>query len=369
MIRVPLLIGLALVAIPARSDEVTNTRERDQLARFVWAGLRVGREKVHSGTFHAVGRRFDEDKRTGVMNAPARFFSAFDSVAHKLRFDSSRPVKEAGSGLVEGKSWVEKAYGGKYIRLEDRAISYFSLNPQVAILKPDDPPVSFIRPFDFRTFGLTYLSGFDDGVELESIIRGFEQLPCDALWKHPKGIYQLDYHQDKPPSYGTVSFWIDEAKDFAPIKLEARYGIGKRPSLADRPSQSSDTTWMAINGVWVPKTHQISYRVMPFSLETVRGYDLAFEWDKVNQEIPERYFTLDDLDLPDGIPVVDLRLWTPVVVDTVGGRNREAYPSLQTPSPGDSWWTTTTMTTISVVIGLVALGMIAFLVVRSRSST
>lgn len=125
--------------------------------------------------------------------------------------------------------------------------------------------------------------------------------------------------------------------------------------------QLSQTTWQQKSGVWVPVTWTLED---PFdgNLDTY-----AFDWESVNEPVPERLFQLAGFDLPKGISILNNRLEKPVQEGVTGQPTKDAVPvspARQTKQPP--------LASGSALLGLngaIAFGIVfavIYLVARSR---
>jgi len=104
---------------------------------------------------------------------------------------------------------------------------------------------------------------------------------------------------------------LDRTRDFVPI-LNAlfikEYGDGFELI------SSNTAQWNSLDDTWVPvhwKTSLESPKVV---------HEFKFEWHTVNEAIEKSRFTIDDLHVPDGTPVINARIRDRVVVDRIVGQ-------------------------------------------------
>src|SRR5438309_1115142 len=86
-----ILLSLALCGDQPGAAEPAASRDRDELTRFLWTGLKDNRERLRSGVFRARGRYVVDEPQPGRFEGDVQLFSAFDYDKDLLRFDRVEP--------------------------------------------------------------------------------------------------------------------------------------------------------------------------------------------------------------------------------------------------------------------------------------
>jgi len=148
---------------------------------------------------------------------------------------------------------------------------------------------------DVRSLGFAVHVSLSE--RFEDCLQSQLDTPLDEAVLGEDGVYQLKW------IWGNVAEFtlaIDGKNGFTPIRM-------RQCDAPDRPPRtSSETTWVQIGDVWVPKTFRIEVRdVKGNSIRS--SCMLSFEWESVNEPVPDRCFTWEGLDLPRGTIVFDYR--------------------------------------------------------------
>lgn len=293
-------------------------------ARFEYymSGLKKHRLVLDSGVFRAYGVR-----QTKTWSRKIELFCAFDFTAHKLRFDR-REGKKGGDGFTEY----------KYIQTEKNKIICQENGAGIAVLPIDSPVRSKSVPFDVRTLGianygdLLNFAGFDD---LHAAMAKNAPLKVTTT---EEGLTRIE---SESPGQVISDLWLNEKAGFTIIRKE-NWTTDAETGQRDKEG-TSDVTWLQKSGVWVPKSFRLWH-----SLVTD---ELSFEWESVNEPVPEILFTPKGFDVKSkGIttPVVDFSLEKPIVIEQLAA----GAPRKEKNEEGRIWQLTAAATaSIALVAG------------------
>jgi hypothetical protein len=158
------------------------------------------------------------------------------------------------------------------------------------------------RPFDVRALGLYYWAAFHENVPFEQIHDILSKHKPREIERDPEGRWRIVWEFTRPArSQDTV--WIDEVRGFTVVRSETRFPLSNvDPVVWGEPTFTNVVTWALEDEIWVPKTFKIENRVE----RAVRSYDLAFEWESVNKPVPDRWFSVDGLDISERTEVYDM---------------------------------------------------------------
>ena len=194
-------------------------------------------------------------------------------------------------------------------------------------------------PFDVRCLGLYYWIGFERrGFRFDHMYEGLTRHKPREAERDADGRWKIVWELP-----GAVAerrtVWLDEPRGFTVVRSETRYEDRSAqktggPLVWQEPTQASDVTWEVNNGVWVPKTFKIQTRRRGALLSC----DLSFEWESVNQPVPDNLFTVDGLNIKDRRLVIDYRTGQRIIArvlnDSPGHRT---YFHTKEPSPRLLW--------------------------------
>ena len=331
-----LLLACSLASVPAKSSADSEDLKRYD---FLIKGMDDQRQRLRTGMYRINGRYISESTETGRLDGPVKIFSAFDFDADKFRFDRTGPIREgkvppAPLGADARSSWTLKMRGGRMIRLKDRNISNGDDSMQVRIGSMNPMVQNDLRPLDVRAFGLFYwqsMSSFP-ATPYPKFLEYYERDQADEVVEERRGIWKIT--KTFPTYLGHTSrriLWIDQKAGFSPIRLELRQRDDSMPAGTwSAPDFESETTWIEIAGVWVPKTARI---VDDPGTAKVASYEFPFDWEMVNGVVPPETFTLAGLKLKPGYQVVDDTLGRDVIVGSIGADHALVERASSPPPP------------------------------------
>jgi hypothetical protein len=288
--------------------------ERSKAAQFLRLGFKDGRERLRSGVYRAHGRKADDSAEGGKLEGPVDYFCAFDYPNELLRFDQTeveRVVRDGPAADGSKRAWVAEPRGGKFARTPKRSLQaiHGEKNPAVYVYPSGHEPPGGVRPLDVRSLGLAFASRLEITFAEARTIIG--QPPLEVT-KETKQVTRLTIEYEE----GLVRYvvWFDEGKGFAPIRMERRT---RKPNGARWETQCvAETTWIEKGGVWVPKAYRIEDKV--FADRTI-SYELAFDWEAVNEPLPTKLFTPEGFGLPKGSLIFNNELNKPFIEGAIGG--------------------------------------------------
>lgn len=343
-----------------------DSAEPELLREYIVQGMLYQREQLRSGVYRAHGRKVDDDPRWPGIDGDVTIYCAFDLDEPRLRFDRVEPSLSATDfdarpdevhDIVDGNTALPSTFATelvslewRYVRTADRSLVWCTDWPVVQVKRPDESPPSGVAPFDVRALGLAYWMDFVKGYQFEELVESYKAETPVEIVRIPEAVFRATWIRG-----GTRTVvWIDSEQGVSPIRLEVSERL---PAATEdgsgnwsQPKLVSDVTWQAINGVWVPRTFSIEeLHLAP----RVMKYELTFDWESVNQDIPDEVFSEEGLELPERTVTVDDRLGEPVVTGLL------AAPQAPGVEPGHTfqWW-------LLVILNLAAGGAVVGVIVH-----
>jgi len=370
-LRGAFVLGLVIFGLPA---DAATPQERDpqKLAQFLLAGMKDGRDRLRTGVFKAQGRVVKQNARGDGVEGEVDIFSAFDYELGLLRFDRTEPAKWRVPGFKSAPSRTPAAKKqapipsipdpslpvdivltkaiGKWVRTPSHTIRW--VPPQdlgrvrsytmIGIGPPNKSPIKEASPFDVRTLGLLYWHALAVGEPFDQIYGATVGRHYVEVDVESRGLHRIR-SQD---AQITTTTWLDETKDFAPVRLELRYP--RAPGAAGRPNEPvmvSEVGYEQVSGVWVPTSYRIEDHI---GKGNQLSYEFTLVWESVNQPVPPVYFTAEGFGVPKGTNVIDDRLGKPIITGKLDVT--PALPEFRPQSQGRFHWSTV----VAAVAGLTA---------------
>ncbi|WP_145281335.1 hypothetical protein [Pirellulimonas nuda] len=278
-----------------------------QDAEWVLQGVVDARSQLRSGIYHIKGDRHIE-RGEESERYPLTVKCAFDYEQSLSNFQRCERIP-----LVRNKAKVE---GGvtielRLIRRPDCAFLYRSgIGPEALTIRDPDVEVeSPVMPFDIRVFGLTTFVGGEEAATVKSLAESLTKKHAEKCSK-TGDVWEVQWRvRNKGPAV-VATLWVDEAKQFAPIKLT----YGMEQTQPDGPGsqwgQESVVQWKRVSDVWVPSSARMEHR----SSQQTTTYDLEIDWKKVNEELGGQQFEIAAMELPGSTLVSEHRTDEPFVV-------------------------------------------------------
>ena len=286
-----------------------------EIAKRQLEGWKNARDSLTSGIFRAHGRWFDFSlKEDPKCDGPCEYYCAFDYRKGLFRCDHKIPivfrVRDAKTGQEVRTIQVEV---GKYIATPVRSFEWSpDDSPTIYARGPNhkSDPADQIAPFDVRLLGVGSVGDFTGYTTYKEMLPILVKWPVVGASKAGEGVWQVRWQSR---GFETTVWFKDEA-GYLPLRMERRYlwyhGVSN-------PQERGETTWTQVSGVWIPKT-----AVLEQSLMTGRHIkiELAFDWESVNEPVPQSLFEAGSL-LPPRVManVVTTEQGRPVILDRLPG--------------------------------------------------
>lgn len=265
------------------------------------AAVQHEREELKSGVFHGQGLVVD-----GGKAYEWNMYCAFDFPRERFRVEQFTPQP------LRTSSGITKA---GFVRTSDLRLQYGmggALEGSVCIFgsgqEIPDMLSHELKPFDVRTLGWAIPSAIDKGTSLDEMCRVLKGYPVQAsIHEDDEGIVRLVWSTTEPGPTYRQTLWINISEGYAPIRHEMGWVSDDRAAI---PLDATClATWQLHSDVYVP---------VSFTSEAAgRKYEMAIEWESVNQPVDERLFTKEHLGLDPNTVVIDYRLGEPVMVGTL----------------------------------------------------
>ncbi len=367
---IPTLLAASLLTTQASETSSgvgwanTSAVPASELARFALDGFRDSRQRLRSGVFRVTGRR--EHWRITDIETLAREtlqcedfeqFCAFDFDRQLFRLDhlgtSAEPPRD------------EMPSGGKYVRTKDYSIHWIIGSRQANYFQPERRAIESMMIFDIRLVGFTNMGTLMfrdvDWEKWKQVVdsRGSRIRDAGMLGS----LYNLAWFSPESRVGGVVS--VDANQGFSPVRNELFLTDGKTGKIAVLEEMGVPplrevhlATWMEKNGIWVPTSLAADIESYSTHVDrrTARRYELAFQWESVNEPLDEKLFDWAGMKLPEKTRVLDNRLgWPPIVVASVGQYVAPPpQPELPASSFGPGW-------RILLIVGLHAVAFVTLL--------
>lgn len=340
VIGITLCVVLCWQAATSLGQDDPTMGKNAERAKFLLAGVQKGRESLRSGQYRASGRIVYAKR----LPQPWTIFCAFDFAEGRLRFDQDLPEEVVGrEGLRD--------HVIRYARTAQQSLLWNEPNTggRLNILLPDAALTSELYAFDIRGIGIAFTHSIVTSTPFEEEFRFLSnQQPIEE-------VEDLDAHVSKITwrlfTEQRKVLWIDKSKGYAPVRMEVVSDMPDEETLKLLPKWwkpvafSCDVSWKRMSKVWVPTA---------MKMEQAEGvlYELAFDWEKVNEPLDEKLFTIEGLDLDLDTYIDDYRLGgRPISLGTI--RDRMATVRVPAARRSSTWiWFVAGLVSI-LVIGLV----------------
>lgn len=327
---------------------------------FLWTGMKNHRQRLRSGIVRMSGRLLEDDPNALRLEGEVRIFSAFDFGEGKMRFDRTEPRAAILSAGAPGSipRWSRMITGGKFVRVPGKTIYHVAGDVLTDThVESANPPVP-ARPWDVRGLGLYHWLDLRKAADYDDVVGNWEKVAPEEVVDEGRGIHRIGWTVGSGIVRRTL--WLDETKGFAPIRFELRWKDPDHPGVLSEPKAVCDVTWAESGGVWVPTTYRIEDRQ---SVPRTRIYELALEWESVNEPVPADLFTLEGMKLDPGNILVDNRLGKPIVVGKINERRVPVFSGIGRPGRGSvptfggvGAWNRRIVLAVNVVLLLMVLG-------------
>jgi hypothetical protein len=348
------------------AEQTLVSEDALKLVDFYWTGMFEGRNRLTSG--HLKLKReseFTEEKKTnpplGVLEIQARAFSCdfyFDYTKDLLRFETDDNFRKR---VFVKNNEVTLFYDG--------AVAYKNT-------PTSESPNIWAIPFDARNIGLLYGSGFyshDKVKVIEDSKKRFKSPSIriiDVRTLNNTILQVTSFTESAQSRYPRVVEWtrqIDSSKGFSICKIQ-----GCERSFIDGKEKQDMTQDMSFDykefgpkndRVWLPVKWVEQY-YNGGKLE--RTTTMTLQWSHVNEPIDDKHFTLEGMNVTDGVFMIDKRLGegnSIIEGEIIGGkvqlRGEAAQRAMmeKANTPAARWWFFVRMTTfiLGIVLVLIAL--------------
>lgn len=271
-------------------------------AVFALTALKDSRERLIAGIVRASGRA-----QSGDYLRTIDFYNAFDVPAGNYRIDQTETVLNGPNdpALLRGVTI-------RYARNE-KSSTFSKARSSVTIDRPERQPDPAFKTFDVRAIGILLYADFSLGTSFEELISHLMSQEITGFNRDAVGLCKITWEFGESRELQRM-LWLDASRGYSPVRQETRYRKSEQDAWSG-VKILSETTWREIDGAWVPQTYVLEDR---FNVR-VKKYELAFDWESINEPVPEEVFSWEGFDLPIGTAIVDNRLGTPIQLGQVGG--------------------------------------------------
>jgi hypothetical protein len=99
-----------------------------------------------------------------------------------------------------------------------------------------------------------------------------------------------------------INIVLDASKGYVPIEYQMQYGSRENDrDVWQDPWITEQLQWKSVNDHWVP----VSIAIQTLNDDPIVREQLTIDWQSVNEPIPDRYFTEEDLDIAEGTVTFD----------------------------------------------------------------
>ncbi|MCA9125103.1 MAG: hypothetical protein KDB05_07595 [Planctomycetales bacterium] len=340
------LLGISLLpaASIAQPGDVLLPAE---VARYLHAGMIDARSKLRTGSFRATGTWVESDSRGESLSLDWEVFCAFDHDRNLFRFDQQMELPDALPQGVEAETQPATLSVVKTKLVTDpEGVIYWcdEESAKIELWGPTFEPSRRLYDFDVRCAGLLGVYSFGRGLTVEEFCKAWSSTKVREVTNR-SGLQRIEFHNNE--SEVLFAQTIDERRGFTPIHAEFRDLALAGPSAtfdqAELISKGS-TTWKQINEQWVPA-----------SILLVYGKDrreLAFEWESVNEPIPDKLFQKEGLGLPGETFVSDHRLGKEIFIGRLDGKPTAYSDALPLSANRDHGWLWVAVVGLVLMAGL-----------------
>jgi len=285
----------------ANRQDGTATTPEEELKNRLLAGLRKHLEHVQSGIVNLEVR---DDK--AVIE---KHFVAFDNKADKLRSDVG-DGNQAVKVIRTGSEYM------RFIGGENRG--------NLTRYKVDDPITMALSgmPVDVRAIGYCVYQTITMGTAKDLMRTLGKGSFVSASLDKDSGVGVINFMVCETPEVHAVT-WIDTHNDYVPVRSDIYFYLPEKPPIVH---QRTETSWAKVNKAVVPVKSTCRIIQLPGGgADTVR--EVRLTWKSVNEPVPEKLFSQEDLKLPNGTYIVDARSGKPIL-EQVTGRKPPSVPPL-----------------------------------------
>lgn len=322
MCAVVIAFGTVFASGAAAADAQSVTDAERRRAEIALAGLSNTMEKLVSGEFRL---RIYQHLEAGLPEelSHKHIYSAFDMRSGKLRFDRNMQMQviEFPDGSPRDRDAIMAAerriepHNRKFIKTPERTLRWGTSHVHQVTSGDADDGDSKALPFYVHS--LPILSGTPPELQtLADVLELFNTMRMTSVSE--AGEVTAITWVGGPNDWLKRTIWIDGARDYLPQRVVIWLRANAEADWGE-PFGVTTCEWETRNGAWFPKRLHYGKRVGNAQSTEMGTYEeLTFEWLSVNEPIAERVFTARGFDLDMFAAVVDNRLGTRIVVETVG---------------------------------------------------
>ena len=258
------------------------------------------RLQLQAGHFQATTRisfpKTQPEEAAILFDAECWFADRFQ----KVRFDQT--VKQPLLRYEE-KPEIQTSLS-TWIRTPEMSIHTEGNRTSVRIYEPDAHPGGYYSPFDVRVLGLvktaelmqTQTRKRREHFFLPDLVEWLKQYQAEQIESTAAGLTEVTLNKDNPKDTKLI-LQFDPAQGYTPVSYRFYMKSGMPPQFHTTPDIQNHVTWQKRSNVWVPVQYESTNRWIDHHVT------MRLKWLKVNQKIPAATFTIDALDLPQGLPV------------------------------------------------------------------
>ncbi len=285
------------------------------------------------------------------------FSCAFDHSQNLFRFERLGPELQVLHEILPEKRDFEVRDRGIFVHRPDYSLHWSTGQiDEIYRREPNAKPSrDYVSPFDVRLMGFYTNICFTEYCDFSQGCRNHFDQNVLAAEMSPEGVCRVVLQWKKHPNtYTTI--WFDRDQGYSPIRYQHTVG-----SPTARPGQSGETTWQEISGVWVPRTYlgEDFYRGEDRPLR--RRMEIAFEWESVNEPVPDEAFTAAGMGLPPSTRIVSEELGRRILLGQVANVSHSNPPMAAEPPDRGRW-----IAAWASLVALFATGAVTLVVVVRR---
>ena len=279
-----------------------------------FGGFQSEREKLISGIVHGVGERtYVYPDGEVVTGSKETLFIAFEHSKGLMRVDREIPSRLDNSESRE----LQVVFHTQFIRMPAYDICVArERNAKLTaawITEPEWPLAQNVPayPFDIRTVSLIREEhGWLEPTPLDEYQR---KVPSEfnECVNEGNGTRRFRHIHIEPPGGNRLtwrtSIWIDQNRGYSVFKTLDEFLIPETPDAPWRVMTRSQTTWDVVGGVWVPVSHTFAEEHNVNAGQPCLSVKMGFDWETVNEPVPEKYFGICDLGLDPRTAIMDAR--------------------------------------------------------------
>jgi hypothetical protein len=340
--------GTMLLAAP--------TLQEIELAEGYLQGVKDNSGRIVSGVYRGATTSWQAgDSNLLKQEQKSQFFCAFDYLSDRYRFDRDTGEIVKFHQIKPVAKDYDIPLRAIYIRRPEYSCHWDARQEHTVHWKKSNARVSdIVEPIDVRCLGLVFSDTLNSEYGYNEVVQSYSN-KCEII-----DVKEIDEAcrvvlKEKDSADVFTAIWFSSLQRFLPVRLEVRIGSPSSP-----PCQRSETTWQQISNVWVPKSVLIE-GFNPDDGKLTLKKELSFQWESVNQPVPEKCFTPMGMDLPPETQIVSTELGKRFVLGNIGGTQ-----TAETMATTLSRENRPKLVTVIICSFLLAILVIVFIVRRMR---